>query len=259
MTEFTVPLFALRQALVAVRAHADAKSETLNVVRLIPGRDLLVTATDRYSAAIARVQIDDHGDGGADFIDVMLDDVAKILAVFKLPSGPEAGQAAVTIRRHGNELTLADGGGLFEGQALTVPAFAVDSMPDVRSLAGPALRARPLLPDPDGEVEYGHSNRNLAKLATATKVYGHTAFAYLCAWRTPAWVVTVGPDFLAVITSVRTGEVEDDAPESPEAWRDEWRRTLPGFGDVLRTGFGVLLPEDVAEALDELDDEDGER
>ena len=157
------------------------------------------------------------------------------------------------------ELTLADGGGLFEGQALTVPAFAVDSMPDVRSLAGPALRARPLLPDPDGEVEYGHSNRNLAKLATATKVYGHTAFAYLCAWRTPAWVVTVGPDFLAVITSVRTGEVEDDAPESPEAWRDEWRRTLPGFGDVLRTGFGVLLPEDVAEALDELDDEDGER
>lgn len=262
MTEFTVPLLALRQALLAVRAHADKPGEDLGVVRLLPGaRVLHVMATDRYSMALAKVPIESHADGELGQIDLTLDDVAKVLAVFKMPADKSMWPgASLRISRSGIEVTFADAGGLFDGQALTGTAYDVEKMPDVRPAIGSVMRSEILTP---GErAQYALSAKAIVKLGVAAKTYAEPVWAALHRLRTSStWVAICGSDFIAATTAV-LGRVASDTEsrETPaEQWRRTWRDDLAGVpissgANLLRHGSGVhLTAESLQQAAENLD------
>lgn len=228
---FVVPLLELRQALLAVRVHADPKSDTFAFVRLLPGEDLAVMATDRFSCALARVRVDDHVDGDADPVDLALDDVAKVLAVFKMPGDKaEWPDAVLRITRGRQDVTFSDAGGLFDGQSLTVTAHDVDGIPDLRDFLATHLAAAPT--DPDRDTLHGLGVQLAAKVATATKTYTEAAYAALHGVTRPTWVVTVGPDFicaeLAREAAYDPTQGEPLSEFSPIRWRRQWYGYLRG-------------------------------
>lgn len=237
---FVVPLLEFRQALLATRVHADPKSDTFSFVRLLPGDDLAVMATDRFSAALARVRVDDHGDGDVSPVDLALDDVAKVLAVFRMPSDKaEWAEAALRVTREGHDVTFSDAGGLFDGQSLTVTAHDVDGIPDLRSFLAQHLGAAPT--EPDRDSLHGLGIRLAQKVAVATKTYTEAAYAALHGASRPAWVVTVGPDFICA-EQAREAAYDRDQGEplsdhSPIRWRNRWHTYLR---DGLTTALAGL-------------------
>lgn len=262
MSGFVVPLFKLRQALLSVKVHADSGDDVLGVVRLLPGEHLHVMATDRYTAAVAQVPITERLDDVADPIDLAVQDVDKVLAVFKMPTDKNQWEmASVHVDRHGQEVTFTDAGGLFEGQALTVQVWD-SSLPDLRPLIVARLRS-PL--NIDGQ-DVGLGPRHAAKLVTAAKTYVYPAYLELRGHKAPAFLVLVGPDFAAVAMPARPSidpdrDPADADPDLPETWRAGWGRSLDGIAEYVRrartgTAVGDALADEILAHLASLGEQE---
>ncbi|MEE6295174.1 hypothetical protein [Georgenia wangjunii] len=235
MTSFVAPLVPLRQALLAVKVHANPKDDVLFAVRLLPGGDdrVHVSASDRYTAAVATAPIIPE-DGEGDPIDLAVSDVDKFLAVFRSSSDKDAPEPEVRIRLEDDEVTFSDVGGLFEGQSLTLPAHSRDSVPDIRRVVGTVLAA-PSWTGPD----HGLSQRALAKLVTGTKTYGEAAFIDHRGepGSRPSLLAVVGEHLIVVLamTKPTTDFVDEDTPAKPNpdevrtAWRQAFREAIENF------------------------------
>src|SRR5690606_8006489 len=129
------------------------------------------TATDRFTAALAAVPVEELTMEELDPIDLAVDDVVKLLAVFKMPADKDQwGDAFVRLTPHDHELTITDAGGLFDGQELTVPAHSSSDYPDVPALIGSLLAsARRLGVWPSSDRALAATA--LAKFVVATKTY----------------------------------------------------------------------------------------
>lgn len=232
-----VPLLPLRQALLAVKAHAaPPKSELLALqsVRILPGdQDCHVVATDRITAALAAVPVEDNTMSELDPIDLAVDDVVKILAVFKMPADKDQwAEAFVRLTPHDNELTITDAGGLFDGQELTVPAHRATDYPDVPALIGSLLtsaRASGTLPAQDRAL----GADTIPKLALATKTYdAHAYIQPTSADPKATHLVLVGPRFIGIASPVTPPDLTEASSTerdwvSPDAWRAAWAAALP--------------------------------
>lgn len=258
MTGYTVPLLDFRTALQSVKPFADPKDDDVAFVRLHPLDDLYVSATDKYAAALAVVPIEIRETDDADPITIAVGDVDKILAVFKMPADKDMwGNAAVRISpAHGDEVTIVDASGLFDGQSLTLPAYSTE-MTDLRRLVNGNLRAAPYREGGDWAL----SQRAHQQFTTATKVYGQAGWVHLRqhGTRDPGWVTTIGDQFIAVATAIRPERQDSTGARSAvERARDKWRDRLAGtgvptaLGDVTVDGTTVTITSQSASKAAEL-------
>lgn len=244
MSWFTVPLMDFRAALMAVRPHAG------NTVRLIPGDELHVVATDQMSAVVARVEITEREDGQCPVMEIDVDDIGKLLAVFKAPKDKEErGEAAVRIRpvfkvrepdddtllstgKRGEavppfmaEVVFSDASGLFDGQSLTVLAATTDT-PDVRGIIASALTRDPWL----WEIEATLGPIFMGKLTAACKAYSAVAQLRYVQYGSGriGLLATVGEKLTAFQVAAPV-ETNPSGVAWPEITRREWVARLRGL------------------------------
>lgn len=227
---YTIPLFAFRQALLAIKPFADPKADDYDIVRLHPADTMHIYATDQFAAALAEVPITERDTDVADPIDIAVGDVEKVLAVFKMPTDKDQwGNAAVRISpARSDEVTIVDASGLFEGQSLTLPAHQA-TVPDVRRMVNAWLR----------ELEYreaghwGASQRFLGQLNAASKTFGEPAYLHQREHRpTPWWVATIGDSFIAGAMPVKPDMYAETDTPMPVHTHRQWRNKLAGVGPM---------------------------
>lgn len=136
--EITIDGEKLCQAINAITPHVG--SEDLAWIRITIASDVQVLATDRYSAAIARIDSDAIFDTDHDVwhFDIHVDDAKLIAAIFK-PNKDD--QASIRLRATTTDLTVTDVSGLVSGRELTVEATnAGESLDGVQRLVAKTVK-----------------------------------------------------------------------------------------------------------------------
>lgn len=230
----TMPLLPFRQALLAVKPHAAGTKglPEFQTVRILPGaRHCHLVATDQYTVALAAVGTADLAMTELDPIDLHVDDVAKVLAVFKMPADKELWPGCtIRLETHDGEVSFIDAGGLFDGQELTVPMRTQSKYPDLPTLlARHLIKARALAYPP--ESDRGLPASAVVKLQAAVKTFDEPV------WLQPtsadpkaSFLALVGETFLALIHPATPPDVDDDDPAAdwrPDRWRAAWAEHLP--------------------------------
>jgi len=252
MSTLTVDLADLRAGLTAVLPHASTsrKDDRLKRVRLTPfGQNVELTATDRYTAALALVSIWES-DGDCDVVDLSLEDVRKVLAVFPPPTD---GEVAIDIRVSTSEVTFTDVAGLVDGESLTLPRVAAsEAFPELRHLfAGRRL-------DGGGTPQQGGTwfpAKLLARFQAAHRAYGEHLIFDLPAGPGTAWVVRCGESFLGMLVPVSPDE---DARIEAKRHVEDWHRRLDDAADADTAPEFVLLPTTFVGPRHDRDDEDAD-
>ena len=263
MTKFVVRRGDLRAALVSLLPHAGKVDESapFGRIRLAPRSDtLLVWTADHHTRAVARVMIREHLDPGADVVDLNVDVVRDILAVFKPAGGAEErhrwDDEDQRLEVLDGRITLTDTGALIDGTELTVhsrrSAWDEDEYPDVPASLLPAL-SRPLAHAETSAVD----ETLLARFVAAGKAYGAINLTRLDRF---AFLVTAGDRFAGVLpTRKLTAEDLDSRTEKARSWVDHLSplvRRPPADTDVgkRRKGWDNLLARvDAREDEDTLD------
>jgi len=216
----------LRRALQAAGPHAstDTDDTTCHRVRLAVGEhNITVSATNRYSAALALVSIEEH-DGEVIDIDLSSQDVKEILALFKSTKAgtdEEIGDV-LQLRTTDEHFRVTDVSGLFPGKSLSLPRLAVDGQfPDVAAIAFKALTRPPTL-----SLEIAE---RLTTAGTLLALFKSAAAAYnepLALEMTgpgSVLVVSCGESFLGLLKAMKPN---DDQLAEMTRWRDAWLTRL---------------------------------
>lgn len=154
--EFEVGTADLRRGLQAILPHVqpDADAPDTHRIRVElrgEGQDteLLLIATDGWTAASYAGTAREASCIGMDYFDIAPYDVPKILAVFKAgkDDDPDAGESVVRFHVTEKLLRIRDVSGLFEGHELELPATPPGQWPNVARLLGEHLAG-----EPDGHV-----------------------------------------------------------------------------------------------------------
>ncbi len=251
MTDMLVELRDLRRALVATKPHIPQPKDDprLARVRFTPQPHTLeVTATDRYTMALALVSVGEYAGDALDPFDLTADDVAKVLAVF--PASAE--EVLIRIATSSKEVVFTDVSGLLAGEPLTLQlttSGADDLFPDVRAAFAGRLRQGHAL-----EGEWWLNPRLMHRFEAATSTYG--APWIVEPTRTgKALVIRVGESFLGTIALTRPNQdAELEAAAHARAWDDR----LPLPADVAHITV-LTSPTYYADAPPESDEEVAER
>lgn len=144
-TTLVVGTADLRQALTAVRPHASTDRETPDIARIrltVDPQNLTITATDRFTCGLAIVSIWEmawEADGETGLVELLLEDVAKLLTVFKAPAkdgGEDGPQYTLRFEIGPDEITVTDCSGFdIVGRQLRLPrletADALNLVPQI--------------------------------------------------------------------------------------------------------------------------------
>lgn len=219
MTSITVDTKDLYAALRSVSVHAspDPDEVITHRVRLSVAQDLTITATNRYTAGMALVSIEEHGDGEVGHIDLAPLDVKEITSLFK-PS-KDAQDEMLRIAADGDHVTVTDCSGLFDGKQYRLPRRdSPEIFPDIPKLVAAILAQTAMTPE---RLEV---NGILVGLFTAAaKAYGSTLTIEPTGDRT-SLVIGCGESFIGLLMPVRTSE---DRGIELNGWRRAWRHRLP--------------------------------
>ncbi|WP_280441057.1 hypothetical protein [Nocardia brasiliensis] len=130
MNTITVGTADLRQALTAVRAHVSADKEATEYHRIrltIGDENIAVTATDRFTGALAIVSTWETDAEPGLIVELLPDDVTKMLAIFK--AGKEIGdepQFVIRLEIDEQHVTVTDCSGMIDGRALRIPRLSTE-------------------------------------------------------------------------------------------------------------------------------------
>lgn len=241
LLDITVGTKDFRQALQSVLPHAHTKpDEWPELARLrchVDRQNLMVSATDRYTAAIGLCSVwsDDLG-AAADIgvFDLALDQAKKILAVFKLGGKSSSeddepewqlriqfGAASAKDESAPLFVRLTDVSGFIPGEQLEMPALPVhDQMPKLPETFAKFAQTLPGLLD-----VFGITGTLISRFKVAAAVYnepllmtsmGSTGLAPM--------LVRCGDSFLGCVTPRRFDE--DQALKHKE-WLQDWIHRLP--------------------------------
>jgi hypothetical protein len=222
----------LRPALAACLAHAGRDDDdTFGRIRIAVASSSMavVSAIDGYSAGVAAVAVHDLQTDELPVVDLPLESVHDVLAVFKPPSGRDEramwDDESLRVDITDEAVTWTEAGAFMEGKALTVPRIvqvAVDTYPDV-----PRFIRRFLLDSHPTGHDARASSTLMARFVAAAKVFGaplvirHTS--------TPrGLVILAGPRFIGVLT-LTEGLDDPDAHKTDakvQTWRDSWAEHL---------------------------------
>jgi len=245
-TVVDVPAGMFRAALGAVLPHAGKATDDtpdLGRVRLhLTATHLLVWATDRLTAGLARVEVGEFVTGELDGCDLPADSVRKVLAVFTPPSNPDARSMwlddPLRVEVTDKHVRVTEVGRMVQGESLTVdrviPA-GEDRYPDVPRLLVEAIAGQdPLVP---ARPDMGAASR----FATAAKAYaaiGSRPVVYLLPGADVV-LARIGRAFIG--TCPNHAEARDAVTLLTNAWADELA--------PLRRPVPVTVPDDVVDGL----------
>lgn len=254
---------AFRRALISVLPHVSTEKDDFFLGRVrayAAGGNLVLCATDRFTAAMAWVELDE-ADGEIGCLDLMLADAQQILAVHRIP---KEGSYTLQLRSDGQYSWATDVSGLgFGGRELRMESVTVDkTYPNVAHMLG-LVAQRAGWRDSWAEVPAPLLNlvhgQYLARFAVAGKAFDEYV-AIESVVQPMALLVTVGDTFIGALMPRR-----DSHSEGQVKWQKQFRQ------DALSVSFDVAIahpaPPQVQDAskvvnLDDLiptqdDDEDG--
>ncbi|MGN7134586.1 DNA translocase FtsK [Rhodococcoides corynebacterioides] len=223
MTGIVVGTNDFRAALstVAVHASTDAELPSICRIRLDPDNEnVYLTATDRFSAALAIASITAHTEPELHPFDLSPDDAAKILSLFK--AGKEKRdepEYLLRLETTPTHVIVTDCSGLIDGRVLKLPRLPVDeAFPDIRILMSRQLHA-----DISWSDELIVSGDVVARFKTAAHAYNHPLRVESHAGHR-SLLVRCGDSFLGSLMSIKPNE--DHAAEMAD-WHQGWIRRLP--------------------------------
>ncbi len=222
MTRITVGTADLRNALTSVAPHADTdpKFAPLHRIHLAVDKvNVTVTATNRYTAAMALVSVQDPDDEVWSF-DLSPNDVKEILSLFRgAPFDDDEMGETLQLKVDDKHTTVTDNSGMFDGKSLRLPRYPDEAdFPKVprlvaAALSRPATQAQRLAAD----------GKKLALFRSAARAYNQPLVLEPTGANT-ALLISCGEAFIGLVMPVRQDE-EDELRH--QAWRQAWERRLP--------------------------------
>lgn len=245
MNRITVGTADLRNALTSVAPHADpdAKFPPLHRIHLAVDRvNVTVSATNRYTAAMGLVSVEDPDDEPAWSFDLSPTDVKEILALFRgAPFDDDEVGETLQLKVDEKHTTVTDNSGLFDGKSLTLPRYPDESnFPEVPRLVAAAL-ARP----PVQSQRLVADGKKVALFRAAARAYNQPLVLEPTGANT-ALLVSCGESFIGLVMPIRQDE-ENDLRHA--AWRQAWEKRLPAVAvqDELEVIPEKDAPEPAAE------------
>lgn len=178
---------ALRAGLLAARPHlpSDPTDERARVrlsfttAEFDPHAQLLVSASDSYTAVVSRVVLHEVVTLPAlAVVDLPTESVRDVLAVFRPPSGKDARSAwlssSLRVVLTADECTVEEAGALVDGKSLTVPVLAPLSESDTAYPDVPGVIAR-VLEEPPAMGESCVQPSMLAAALESARAWGGDA------------------------------------------------------------------------------------
>lgn len=136
-------------------------------LRIAPTGDLLLSATDRYTAVVAVVSVEDNLSGEVSVCHLHSADAKQLAAMFKASADVVEGQERLRLVAYRDTLQVIDYSGLFEGKEATWPAAPRDDFPPISHLVNrvhdgrTAAAAAPAAFAADHLARFGMSGRAL--------------------------------------------------------------------------------------------------
>ncbi|MFI6215667.1 hypothetical protein ACIBCD_27055 [Nocardia brasiliensis] len=238
-TSITVGTADLRQALTAVTVHASTDGELPDIarVRLTIGPDhVFVTATDRFTAALAHVSTWDHDGEPFEIVELLVDDAAKLLRIFKVHGKDDGDAPQYTLRldvAH-DEVTATDSSGFdIIGRRFRMPRLETAvTLNGVPALFERAHLGQIVLLDSASSMVV--SGKMLARFKVAATVYDEPlAMETRSGHRkgSASVLIRCGESFLGLIVPRQL--VDEEAARARE-WAQGWTARLPELLDVSR-------------------------
>lgn len=237
-TTLTVGTVDLRQALTAVKEHAckDADFPDIARVRLTIGsRHVFVTASDQSTCGLAVVSTWDHDGADTEIVELLVEDVDKLLRVFKTAgkdASDEGPQYMLKLDIDDVEITITDVSGFgIVGHKLHIPrletAVTLDAVP---TMFRQAHSGQVVLLDETTRMLV--SGKNLGRFKVAAATYADTLTLETrggSTHRTALILVRCGESFLGLVVPRMPMEGE---VERAREWAEGWTARLPEIAVV---------------------------
>ncbi len=262
MTRITVGTGDLRAALLSVKPHTAAPSDASTPLEWIhcrvEGNNLLVMATDRYSAGLAIVSVLENDDQAGVPFELSRQEVAELLLAFKPGKGDLDASVRIEQKSPDGDLTVTDVSGLWPGKSIAYPRSSGgdDDFPDL-ALVFAGLVEEPVAATVD---EFIVAGQRLAAFKAASSAYSKPL---VLEPRGRSLIISAGDSFLGFLAPIT--ESDEDRTQR-HGWRADWRRRLAraqASAPDLRRTTGAWLhvvrdgaPDGVLEVLNVLDDQD---
>lgn len=233
-TTITVGTADLRQALTAVRPHAcsDKDFPEINRIRLTVGTEhVTVSGTDRFTAAIADVSVWEHDGEPSAIVELLRDDVAKLLSIFHAPgkdSSDEGPQYLMRLEISDDQVTAVDCSGLDigVGREYLFPRLATeDALNVVPQLIERAHFGQLVMVNDITDMTV--SGDHLARWKDAAKAYGERLTVETrrgLQKRSTTVFIRCGESFLGAMISQ---PLLDEDQEKARAYAERWSARLP--------------------------------
>lgn len=223
-TSIEVGTADLRAALTSVRVHAstDKNQPELNRIRLAIGAEnVVVTGTDRFTAGLAIASVWNLA-GDPCTVDLLPDDVAKVLNIFKAgtESADDEPEYRLRLDIGPERVTVTDCSGLIDGRALKVPRLPTA---DGGLSAIPAVIAGHHDSAPTMLADMSVGGESLARFKAAATAYKR-ALEVSAHRAGRALLVRCGESFLGLLVP---RELLDADRARAREWAQNWNHRLP--------------------------------
>lgn len=235
MSEILVGTNDLRAGLISVVVHAfnDDRLPQLNRVRLDIGPErITITATDRWTAGLASVEIITHLQAELEIIDIAPIDVQHILKVFKCGKDKDdEPQYMLRIQTTDTHVTVTDASGLLDGHTLKVPRLATDE--DFPNLPTYIHQTS----NPLTVTRLGYTGKLLTRFNAAETCYGAMLVMEAATLDSRALTIRCGENFIGRMTLTT---ITDSMNDQLIARREAWDERLPRPAGIdLKTATGL--------------------
>lgn len=228
MTRFTVATHDLRSALKAVAPHADPSPDfpPLHRVHLDIGKvNVTLSATNRYTAGVAIVSIEDPDDEPDLTLDLSPQDVKDVLSQFRGAPGKDEDDPGELLRIEvdSKHVRFTDCSGLFDGKSLRLLRYPDEgNFPKVGKLIAGML-TRPVTGDPEQTRRLSVGGRYVKLFAAAAAAYD-VPLNIEPTGANASLVVSCGESFIGALMPVKQDE---DSTAILDRWRAAWVDRLP--------------------------------
>lgn len=250
MTRILVGTHDFRRGLKSVLPHTSTDEEIPAICRIrldVGPENVTITATDRFTAALAIVSVHAHLDTDGEetelswigTIDLVPTDAKSILGIFTAPKdkGDEP-QYILRIEADENHVTIIDSSGLIDGHSLKVPRLGDDeAFPSIEKLFARHHYAKPALVE-----DIAVSGKLQSRFAVASSCYGEPLIIQTTTAGRSQFI-RCGESFLGLLMPIHMAE-EGEARN--KQWREAWDRRLPRPSGIdLKTATGIYSISDL--------------